>query len=763
MSKYIFIVVICFYCNLNVVAKHIIGGDVHYKCLSIDTINNRVRLEFEFQMYRDGRDATGADFDGAAGSNFGAEFGVFRRSGAGWIFVKKTAPLRLTSRERVLPNDQPCLIAPPAIFVERGLYQFEMDLDIIDQDYMIAYQRCCRSESISNLTTPGNFGAVFSIEITPTALRTCNNSPIFNEFPPLVICAGFELEYDHSARDSEGDQLVYEFCTPLSGGGNPGPNTQPPRSDCRNSVIPDPTFCGPDDFRVVNFVTPTFTTRAPMAGNPVVSIDARTGLITGVPEITGEHVMAVCAMEYRDGVLLSTIRRDFQFIVSTCEKAVDARIASDRTISDREFEVISCGDNNVNFVNLSVREQDIKEYLWEFNVANSVVTSSVKNPSFTFPDFGIYDVKMIINPGISNCTDSAFITVKVFPGLEAEYEFSYDTCVAGPVQFQDLSFTDAQFLVRRQWDFGDGNQVNRLNPSHIYSQPGSKLVRLEIEDNNGCIDDVTKRLDYNPAPSIIIVEPSTFIGCEPAVVEFNNLTEPIDERYKITWDFGDGSNGPERNEISPTHTYEQEGVYTVSVRIESPIGCVATRVFPNWIRVQQGPDADFIYSPTEVTAVANLVTFTNLTSGASGYSWDFDGKGLSFERNPTFVFRDTGLHKVTLQAVSTNGCIDTFSQIIDVIPIADLFYPNAFTPNGDGRNDEFRGAGMTSLITDYELQIFDRWGKIVYASNDPLDGWNGRLNNTGQDLGSGVYMYLATFREPRGEKKEARGFATLLR
>ncbi len=763
MSKYLFIFLISFICLIDIDAKHIIGGDVHYECLGVDTIARIARMRFEFQMYKDGRDATGADFDGAQGTNFGAEFGVYRRRGSTWVFVKKTAPLRLTSRARVLPNEQPCLITPPAIFVERGLYEFEMDLDFIDDDYMIAYQRCCRSEAISNLVTPGEFGAVFAIELTPTAVRSCNHSPIFNEFPPLVICAGFELIYDHSARDREGDQITYGFCTPLSGGGNPGPGTFPPRSDCRFSVIPDPAFCGPDNWRQVSFVTPTFTTLQPMAGNPVVSIDPNTGLITGVPEIVGEHVMAVCAQEFRDGVLLTTIRRDFQFIVSRCEKAVDAIIASDRTTGDKQFEVVSCGDFNVNFVNLSVREQDIREYRWEFNLGNQVETSAQKNPSFTFPNFGIYDVKMILNPGVSNCTDSAFITVKVFPGLEAEYEFSYDTCVAGPVQFQDLSFTDALLLTRREWTFGDGTGRIGLNPSHYYNTPGTKRVTLEVEDNNGCIDRISKNVEYNPAPSIIIVEPSSFIGCKPAVISFNNLSEPIDDRYQITWNFGDGSTGENRNHISPVHTYPNEGIFSVSVDIVSPIGCQARRIFPNWIRVLPGPDADFVYSPEEVTSVSNQVSFTNLTLGADGYVWDFDGQAISFERNPIYLFRDTGIHVVTLQAVSANGCLDTISKIIDVIPVADLFYPNAFTPNGDGRNDTFRGAGMVDLVTDYRLKIFDRWGMEIFTTTDPREGWNGRLNNTGQEMSTGVYMFLATFREPRGERRESRGFATLIR
>ncbi|MEL6123470.1 MAG: gliding motility-associated C-terminal domain-containing protein [Bacteroidota bacterium] len=136
---------------------------------------------------------------------------------------------------------------------------------------------------------------------------------------------------------------------------------------------------------------------------------------------------------------------------------------------------------------------------------------------------------------------------------------------------------------------------------------------------------------------------------------------------------------------------------------------------------------------------------------------------MSFEISPSFEFRDTGRHVVTLQATSSNGCLDTVSQVVDVIPLADVFFPNAFTPNNNGRNEVFKGVGNVNLINDYSMNIYDRWGKVVFATNDPNEGWNGRLQNSGELLPMGVYMYLASYRVPRGDMKERRGFATLVR
>lgn len=749
--------------NSVVDAKHIIGGDVFFECLSIDTINNRVVMHFEFQMYRDGRDEEGADFDGGPNSqNLGAEFGLYRKVGnVPWTFVTKTAPKVYNLRERVPPNTQPCLIAPPAIFVERAVYEFDFEISIIPgADYMVSYQRCCRSESISNLVAPGEFGAAFAIEFTAASLLACNNSPIFNEFPPLIVCAGFPLEYDHSARDAEGDEVLYEFCVPLSAGGN---DSNLPRSNC-GAVIPDPSFCGPDEFRDVRFRTPQFSIAAPMGGDPVVGVDFNTGLISGTPTIIGEHVMAVCASEYRDGVLMSRIKRDFQFIVSSCEKAVEARIASDRTLGEKEFEVVLCGDLDVQFRNESVRDIDIQEYYWELNVEGNLLTSAEKDPKFTLPSIGTYQAKMILNPGIPNCTDSAFVTISVYPGLEADFAFEYDTCVAGPVAFEDLSSTEALFIRERRWNFGESGATSLLtNPRYTYQVPGLRTVTLEIEDNNGCIDRKQRNINYQPAPSTIIVEPSQFLGCEPATVFFDNLTAPINEDYDILWDFGDGSMSEDRFSVSPTHIFEEDGVYNVSVSITSPIGCEVSRDFNGLIRVQKGPDADFVYTPEQPTIFQNEVSFTNLTVGAVGYYWTFGDDGVSFQEDPTYEYRDTGMYLVRMQATSANGCIDTISKIVDVAPVADIFFPNAFSPDGNGRNDVFRGVGSADLLNDFKLIIYDRWGAEVFETNDPTLGWNGRLNNTGNELPGGVYLYQAAYRVPRGAMKESRGYATLVR
>jgi hypothetical protein len=139
-----------------------------------------------------------------------------------WIHVHGPYTAGITNLSLVSLND-PCVTAPSNVRVEKGNYIFNVTIPWDDQTYMISYQRCCRNNSISNLVNPQSTGAVYTIELSPEAIKNCNNSPEFNFFPPTVICNNRPLQFDHSASDIEGDSLVYEFCIPLtSGGQEPG-------------------------------------------------------------------------------------------------------------------------------------------------------------------------------------------------------------------------------------------------------------------------------------------------------------------------------------------------------------------------------------------------------------------------------------------------------------------------------------------------------------------------------------------------------------
>ncbi len=730
-------------------AKHIIGGELQYQCLG------EGRYNIIMKVYRDCREQLmAAPFDGEGFNDVGAYIAIYRGSS-----LVQNIRVPLQNKRFIDAPDYPCLIPPDNLCVEEGVYQFEIELDQwpSDQPYTIVYQRCCRNNTISNIVSPGDVGATFAIEISPLSQELCNSSPVFSSFPPTVVCVDNNIDYDHSAMDRDGDSLVYRFCTPLIGGGLAGGPDDPfGNTTACNGIRPDPPC--PPPFGNVTFKSP-YTFAAPMAGDPAVKIDPATGLITGTPMVIGQFVMGVCVDEYRDGVLIGSVSRDFQFNVADCDPTVFARVKSDATVGEKEYVINSCGNNTILFENESVLEQYIDTYRWEFDINGETMTLDSRDAEVTFPGVGTYRGTMMVNPGLS-CGDTAEVYVNLYPSIEADFAFEYDTCTVGPTVFTDMSMTGAERIESWEWHFGDGGMSSQRHPSHIYTTPGDHVISLTVGDNNQCFDTREIPISYYPVPEQILVEPSSFVGCSPGTLLFDNISAPIDSTYDIQWDFGDGTSS---FAVSPRHAFVEPGRYSIHLSIESPIGCYIEETFNSWIEIRESPVSAFSYSPEEPSNFNPTVRFFNESQNHVSQQWIFGNEGRSLENNPTFTFPDTGVHQVALIATHENGCIDTSFQEINIVPRVTYYMPNAFTPNGDGKNDVFIGKGYTVGMRDFELTIWSRWGELLYSTNNPEEPWTGSRNNEGETLPNGVYVYQVKYIEPRGEQVEFRGFATLVR
>ncbi len=138
-------------------------------------------------------------------------------------------------------------------------------------------------------------------------------------------------------------------------------------------------------------------------------------------------------------------------------------------------------------------------------------------------------------------------------------------------------------------------------------------------------------------------------------------------------------------------------------------------------------------------------------------------KALSFSQHPVHVFPDTGTWQVSLIAFDEYGCNDTLRQSLVVEPVLNIHFPNAFTPNGDGLNDEFRATGTFTALASWQLSIYNRYGEMVFSNNDPTTGWNGRKHNIGKPAPAGTYVYRLVGVDVRGERLQKEGDIILLR
>ena len=306
-----------------------------------------------------------------------------------------------------------------------------------------------------------------------------------------------------------------------------------------------------------------------------------------------------------------------------------------------------CEGQSVSFTDLSTGNPTL--WNWDFGDGG---TSTAQNPNHSYVTSGTYTVTLIAGNGV--CADTMVQTALVTVNPAPVAAFVADTtrsCEAPfSVNFTDLSTGNPTSWL---WDFGDGNTSTLQNPNHVYAAPGSYTVTLTVTSANGCTNTVTIN-NY-----IQIVEPvanfvgAPIMGCIPLTVNFNDLSTSVEPIVSWQWDFGDGNTVNAQN---PSHIYTVPGAYTVTLIITNASGCTDTLVRPNYIQVGTPPVACFSVNPG-FACVNAPVNFTNCSTNATGYFWDFGDGGTSTAVNPVYAYQDTGCFTVTLIA-SNFGCTD---------------------------------------------------------------------------------------------------------
>jgi len=744
MKSWYFFLLFMLTAQLEAVAKHIIGGVMYYEF--VRQTGNKITYKIVLKMYRDCKpELNKADFDGLTGE-IKALGTVYRGSELTPVEVIDFGRPVIRKIESDAGNK--CLVLPPGICVEEGVYSATVELPVSTSSYHISYQRCCRNNSISNIVTPGDVGATFTVEITSLAQSLHNSSPQFVKFPAIAICANFPIQFDHAASDIDGDSLVYSLCAPFVGGGN---------DDMGNSgcyvVAPQPD-CPPPYSEVV-FRSP-YTPANPLGGNPVLTIDARNGFLSGTPNVTGQFVVGIMVREYRNGKLLSEVRRDFQFNVTSCEKTVDAIIAA-AGLEGKDLQFKLCGDSELDLTFKGNLTADIFDLLWTFEHNGKIQTGANKTFTLNTEELGTYSGKLVLNPGLP-CSDSARAVIQVFPDIRADFGFDYDTCYGKIIYFKNKSVSDAGPITQTSWKANEVVFSNATDSQFNILKPDYYDMEIVVEDKNGCMDSMTRQVPFFPIPKDELVDPGNITGCAPFVYRFKKPNDYITDRYEILWTFGDGQTG---SGVQPTHQYEQAGIYSVGVSVKNIFGCQTSDEFPNTVTVLESPVAGFSYLPQNPSNLEPTVAFSDQSLKAQFWFYDFGNGDNSSVQNPVYTYPDTGVYYVRQIVRHENGCRDTMQILLDVAPRYTLYLPNAFIAGSGSLNAEFGPVGVPFGVRNYEMLIFDRWGNKVFESKDFDERWDGR-DKKGNILPKGVYSVKIDITEPRGARRTIYGSAVLI-
>lgn len=254
-------------------------------------------------------------------------------------------------------------------------------------------------------------------------------------------------------------------------------------------------------------------------------------------------------------------------------------------------------------------------------------------------------------------------------------------CSPIAVQFFDSSTVSG--AASWSWNLGNGATSTLQNPSTTYFSSGTYTVQLTVTDATGSnTKTVTNYITVTATPTVNFTGDSS-VSCPPKSVAFNNLTSLNSSgTASYIWDFGDGTTSAT---IAPTHIYNTAGNYSVTLVVTNGVGCTSTLTKSNYIPVVQKPTAAFSGSNLTSCSVPLTASFSNSSSGAATYDWDFGDGGTSTATNPTHTYNTAGAYTVRLIVTNASGCKDTviktgYVNITSVHSAFTLSTPSPFCP-----------------------------------------------------------------------------------
>ena len=381
----------------------------------------------------------------------------------------------------------PCINPKPTVCYLINKYVTVVTLPNNSAGYTLAVQRCCRIPGIVNIDNSGNVGITYSNKIPGTinGVNYWNNSsPNFVQKDTVLVCYSSPFTFDFSATDPDiGDSLAYVFCNGLTGA---------------TAQAPGPSDPANPPYISVPYNTPLYDGGYPLGTS--VKIDPVTGVISGIaPDVPGEYVVAVCALEFRKGVLIGSTKKEIHITVGNCSLS-----------AAKLLPVYSnCNSFLVTFSNQNPTDISISHYTWVFNDSFSIPsldTSTEALATHLFADTGVYKFSLTVSND-AGCTDSAKSLLKVYPGFNANFIVK-SSCIKNPFYFIDSSYSKYGSINSWSWDLGEPTATNDTfsvkDTSYTYPTTGSKTVKLVVGNSVGCTADTSIVINVRENPTLYL-------------------------------------------------------------------------------------------------------------------------------------------------------------------------------------------------------------------------------------------------------------------
>ena len=426
---------------------------------------------------------------------------------------------------------------------------------------------------------------------------------------------------------------------------------------------------------------------------------------------------------------------------------------------------IVCSGNTITFT----ATPGASKYFWEFGDGASGYSTNVAMHLYTNLTTDPLPLRVrLTTTSFYNCTSVDSLDITVMPVPLPQFTAVPPTQnfipAGNPVTFTNTTNPGTWTWL---WRFGDGSTAATRDPVHTYTGVGTFNVIL-VASNANCSDSVRHPVTILPIAPIADFD-SIPSGCSPLTVDINNTSLNVTAPgTTYNWDFGDGNYSTQKN---PTYTYFTAGTYRITLTVTGPGG---SDIKSQLVNAYVSPKAYFEVTPTFVFVNDEKVRCFNLSQNADYFLWEFGDGDTSKVRDPFHKYMEEGIFDITLHAYSANGCMDswTLSPGVTVEPAGVLRFATVFSPSKDGpidmdhlptggeQMDQFFFPPIREKVLNYKLQVFNRWGTLIFQSDDVNRPWNGYYKN--KLCKQGVYVWFVEGKYANGKPFKKTGDITLL-
>ncbi|MBX2901555.1 MAG: gliding motility-associated C-terminal domain-containing protein [Cyclobacteriaceae bacterium] len=491
-----------------------------------------------------------------------------------------------------------------------------------------------------------------------------------------------------------------------------------------------------------------------------------------------------------------TLRTQLPAPFPGCFKSVQRNVTIFPSIITNAFpdRTEICSGTNVQFFNQSF---GATSHRWFYRVQGTATEIDIRttptvnynlvNTSTTNPI--IYEVVYQANNGFCPAAD-VVMPITVYRDIVAGFNEGVVPPFVGGISTVTFTNTSTPIDVtqfRYEWNFGlnatpaTGNGAGPFTVS--YSTPGPRDITLRVVNiaaeaaGLGCESTFSKTINIQLLPLVAAFEANPLRACFPANIE---VTENTSTGTDMDWRVVDSNGRVVATSTAPLpiFTITSPGTYSIFLTTSVPATGQVANAQRTGFEVYSNPIASFDLRPNVVYVPDTELTTFNFTTGATDYAWDFGDGGTSDEREPKYRYRVEGVYSVRLIAINDHGggvlCRDTLSRPVTAKQGGITKVPNAFTPNpggpgagsggGTGGNGTFNDVFLPIVkgAEEFNMQIFDRWGNLIFESNSSNIGWDGYDKN-GRLLPAGVYVYKLTIRLSDGQRSTQIGDVTMIR